>query len=123
MIRRDLRTIHESLYDMLRVSFAALRRYNDVRTLETRVQLRVALHRGEVYENPDGVVSHAVNLAFRILDAKSAKSALAQSGGMLALIASNDFFHDVIAQEPSAVPSWTLCSNSRSSVSRTAGRC
>ncbi|MFC0109405.1 effector-associated domain 2-containing protein [Kibdelosporangium aridum] len=84
---------------------AALRRYNEMHTLETRVQLRVALHHGEVYANSDGVVSHAVNLAFRILDAKPAKSALAQTGGMLALIASNDFFQDVIAQEPSAVPS------------------
>ncbi|CAM3658862.1 hypothetical protein KIPE111705_19310 [Kibdelosporangium persicum] len=83
---------------------AALRRYNAVHASEARVQLRVALHHGEVYENSDGVVSHAVNLAFRILDAKPAKSALAQTGGMLALIASNDFYHDVIAQEPDAAP-------------------
>jgi hypothetical protein len=83
---------------------AGLREYNAVHTVEARVQLRVALHAGEVYENSNGVVSQAVNLAFRILDAKPAKSALATTGGMLALIASNEFYRDVIQQEPAADP-------------------
>nr|CTQ92329.1 High-affnity carbon uptake protein Hat/HatR [Kibdelosporangium sp. MJ126-NF4] len=83
---------------------AALRRYNTVHAPEARVQLRVVLHHGEVHMNSEGVVSHAVNLAFRLLDAKPAKSALADSGGMLALIASDDFYHEVIEQDPAADP-------------------
>lgn len=81
---------------------AALRRYNAVHAVEARIQLRVAMHHGEVHENTEGVVSHAVNLTCRILDAAQAKSALAQGGGMLALIASEAFYHDVIEQDPAA---------------------
>ncbi|ONI85226.1 hypothetical protein ALI144C_12975 [Actinosynnema sp. ALI-1.44] len=83
---------------------SALRRYNSVHAAEARVQLRVALHHGEVYADSEGVVSHAVNLTFRLLDAGQAKSALADSGGLLALIASDEFYRDVIEQDPAADP-------------------
>jgi hypothetical protein len=83
---------------------AALREHNARHSRPARVQLRVALHHGEVYANSDGVISQAVNLAFRILDAKPAKAALAATGAMLALIASNEFYHDVVSQEPAADP-------------------
>lgn len=83
---------------------ACLREYNAVHTTESQIMLRVALHAGEVYQNTNGVVSQAVNLAFRIVDAAPAKSALAASGGMLALIASNDFYHNVVQHEPAADP-------------------
>lgn len=55
---------------------AGLRRYNALHSVEAAVQLRVGFHSGEVYENRLGVVSQAVNHAFRILDASAAKSAL-----------------------------------------------
>jgi hypothetical protein len=83
---------------------ACLREYNAVHTTESQIMLRVAVHAGEVYQNTNGVVSQAVNLAFRIVDAAPAKSALAASGGMLALIASNDFYHNVVQHEPAADP-------------------
>jgi hypothetical protein len=83
---------------------AGLRAYNAVHALEARMQLRAAFHAGEVYLDSDGAVSPALNHAFRILDAKPAKVALAGSGGMLALIASNHFYQEVIKQEPAAAP-------------------
>lgn len=83
---------------------AALREHNARHSKPARVQLRVALHHGEVYANNEGVISQAVNLAFRILDAKPAKAALEATGAMLALIASNEFYHDVVTQEPAADP-------------------
>jgi hypothetical protein len=83
---------------------AALREHNARHSKPARVQLRVALHHGEVYANNEGVISQAVNLAFRILDAKPAKAALEATGAMLALIASNEFYHDVVSQEPAADP-------------------
>jgi Effector-associated domain 2 len=83
---------------------SALREYNARASEPARVQLRVALHHGEVYANDDGVVSQAVNHAFRILDAKPAKTALASTGATLALIASNAFYQDVVSQEPAADP-------------------
>lgn len=83
---------------------AGLRRHNAVHSPEARIQLRVGLHAGEVSQNDRGVVSQAVNLAFRILNAPQAKSALRSSAGVLALIVSDAFYHDVIVQEPAADP-------------------
>jgi hypothetical protein len=83
---------------------AALRQYNAVHSSEAAMQLRVGLHAGEVRHNQHGVVSPAVNFAFRILDAAAAKQALRQSTGVLAVIASNVFYHDVIMNEPAADP-------------------
>ena len=81
-----------------------LREHNARSSEPVRVQLRVALHHGEVYANDVGVVSQAVNHAFRLLDAKPAKTALATSGSVLALIASDEFYRDVVSQEPAADP-------------------
>jgi hypothetical protein len=83
---------------------AALRRYNAVRSPEASVQLRISLHFGEVLQNRNGVVSPAVVFAFRILDAPVAKSALKESAGMVAFIASDLFFREVIAQDAAADP-------------------
>lgn len=83
---------------------AGLRRHNEVHSPEAAVQLRVALHEGEVYQDGHGAVSQAVNLACRILDAPEAKSALRLSTGVLALIASDTFYHNVIVHDPAADP-------------------
>jgi hypothetical protein len=83
---------------------AELRRYNAVHSAEATVQLRVALHAGEVVQDSHGAVSQAVNLASRILEAAEAKSALQSSTAVLALIASNAFYHEVIVQDPAADP-------------------
>ncbi|MCA1694027.1 MAG: hypothetical protein LC749_04465, partial [Actinobacteria bacterium] len=83
---------------------AGLRRHNAVHSAEATVQLRVVLHAGEAYQDGHGVVSQAVNLAFRILEAPEAKSALKLSTGVLALIASDTFYHDVIVHDPATDP-------------------
>ena len=83
---------------------AELRRHNAVHSPEAAIQLRVALHTGEVYQDDRGAVSQAVNVAFRILDAPQAKSALRSSTGVLALLASDAFYQDVIVQDPAADP-------------------
>lgn len=83
---------------------ARLHRYNAVHSAEARVQLRVAVHAGEVHHTPQGSVSQAVNFTFRILDAAEAKAALKESGAVLALIASDSFYRDVIVHDPAAEP-------------------
>ncbi|MEV7092234.1 hypothetical protein AB0M80_05275 [Amycolatopsis sp. NPDC051045] len=83
---------------------AELRRYNSVHVDEANVQLRVALHAGEVFQASHGTVSQATSFAFRILDAPEAKRALKESGAMLALIVSDGFYHDVVVHDPAAVP-------------------
>lgn len=83
---------------------AGLRRHNAVHSAEAAVQLRVVLHNGEVYQDGHGAVSQAVNFAFRILEAPEAKSALRLSTGVLAVIASDDFYHNVIVHDPAADP-------------------
>ncbi len=83
---------------------AAVRRYNFTRKETARFKLRVGLHAGDIRRNDKGWVGHAVNLAFRILDAAEAKTALAQSDGVVALIVSNHFFTEVIEQDPGTAP-------------------
>ncbi|MFD8494597.1 hypothetical protein [Amycolatopsis sp. NPDC059657] len=83
---------------------AGLRRHNAKHAEEARFQLRVALHAGEIHENENGLVSPALNLACRLVDAPRAKSALRVTGAMLAIVASELFYEDVIRHEPGADP-------------------
>lgn len=84
---------------------AELRRYNAAHRAEASVQLRISLHFGEVVQNRNGVISKAVNTAFRIAEAAPAKAALKESASMVAIIASDLFYHEVIEQDPAANPS------------------
>ncbi len=83
---------------------AWLRRHNAVYRPEAQVKIRVALHEGEVQQDGQGVLSPAVNLAFRIVDAPEAKSMLRLTSCVLALIASDDFYQGVIVHDPAADP-------------------
>ncbi|MCE7008155.1 AAA family ATPase [Kibdelosporangium philippinense] len=83
---------------------AALRRHNRGCTEVVRIRLRVAVHAGEVHHDTHGVVGTAINLAFRLLDAAAVKSALAASPGVIALIASEWFFEEVIRHDPASNP-------------------
>ena len=83
---------------------AGLRRHNAVHSAEATVQLRVALHAGEVRQASHGSVSQAVSFTFRLLEAPEVKAALKQSGAELALIVSDTFYADVVKQDPAAVP-------------------
>jgi class 3 adenylate cyclase len=83
----------ESLPSML---MAALEKHNDEHPDQQQVRLRMALHAGEVTYDEHGVTGAAVNLAFRLLDAKDLKAVLARSPGVLAVIVSSWFYEEVV---------------------------
>jgi tetratricopeptide (TPR) repeat protein len=68
------------------------------------MRLRLALHAGEIHHDDYGLVGTAINLAFRMLDAKPLKKALAESTGVLGVIASQWFFDEVIRHDPTNHP-------------------
>ncbi|XVQ11366.1 hypothetical protein ACQP1W_01960 [Spirillospora sp. CA-255316] len=86
--------------DVLQHLAVALAGHNELHAQGARVRLRIALHAGEIYQDEHGVSGTAANVAFRLLDAKPLKHALAHSAGALAVIASDRIFHDVIRHTP-----------------------
>ena len=81
-----------------------LREHNSTRPAPEQIQLRMALHAGELHYNDHGVAGASVNLTFRLLDAEPLKSALAGSPGVLALITSDWFFEEVVRHSPAGRP-------------------
>jgi tetratricopeptide (TPR) repeat protein len=79
---------------------AALAAHNQTCGLGSRIRVRVALHAGEVRKDKYGVVGSCVDRTFRLLEAEEAKLALRDSPAILALIASEWFFEEVIRHEP-----------------------
>lgn len=75
---------------------ATLRQHNRQHPREERIRLRMALHAGEINYDQHGVTAKSINLAFRLLDAKPLKDALAGSSGVLALIVSQWFYEEVV---------------------------
>lgn len=82
----------------------ALRRYNHTRTPQAQIRLRVSVNSGDVLYDGKGWVGEAIDSAFRILDAQTAREALAESDRMIAFISSQRFFEDVIAPDPGLLP-------------------
>ncbi len=78
----------------------ALCEHNATHCAEEQIRLRMSLHAGEINYDEHGVTSAAINLAFRLLDARPLKDALAHSRGVLALIASSWFFDEVVRHIP-----------------------
>jgi class 3 adenylate cyclase len=83
---------------------ATLTAHNRTHPDEERIRLRMSLHAGEVLYDPYGVTGEAINWAFRLVDAEPLKTALARSPGVLAIIASSWFFHQVIRHAAADVP-------------------
>jgi hypothetical protein len=77
---------------------AALALHNKRHPAVERIQLRLALHAGEIVEDEHGVTSSSINHTFRILEARAIKVAFAESTGILAVIGSSWFFEEVIRQ-------------------------
>jgi tetratricopeptide (TPR) repeat protein len=75
---------------------AALKHHNSEQPCQQSVRLRMALHAGEVTYDEHGVTGASVNLAFRLLDAKDLKAALARSPGVLAVMVSSWFYEEVV---------------------------
>lgn len=83
---------------------AALREHNKTCSREARIRLRVAVHAGEIQYDNHGVAGTAINLTFRLLETEALKVALADSPGVLALIASKWFYEEVIRHTPASHP-------------------
>jgi hypothetical protein len=83
---------------------AALEEHNAACEQQARIRLRAVLHAGEVRIDDYGVAGAAINLAFRLLESAALRSLLAGSPGVLALMASEWFFQEVIRHEPTNSP-------------------
>lgn len=83
---------------------AALRQHNAIHAREASIQLRLVLHSGQIRMDGTGVVGPALNFAFRLLAAPVAKQTLRESTGILTVVTSDEFYKDVISQEPAAAP-------------------
>ncbi len=81
-----------------------LREYNHDAAEGAGIRLRVVIHAGDVSHAAHGVAGTAVNMAFRLLDSDELRNALDRSQGLLALITSGDFFHQVVESHPAANP-------------------
>ena len=78
--------------------------HNGTHDAEAQIRLRMAVHAGEIRPDGHGVTGPAVNLAFRLLEAERLRAALRSSAGVLAVIASQWFFEEVIRNEPASAP-------------------
>ena len=87
-----------------RAMAAALCEHNEACTREAQIRLRVAVHAGEIQHDDHGVAGTSINLTFRLLAAEALKVALAGSPGVLALIASNWLYEEVIRHAPASHP-------------------
>jgi class 3 adenylate cyclase len=84
---------------------AALHEHNRTHHRQACVRLRMAIHAGEVLGDEHGVAGTAINFTARLVDAKPLKRALRRSSDVIALIASEWFFDEVIRHHPVSVPS------------------
>jgi vWA-MoxR associated protein C-terminal domain/vWA-MoxR associated protein middle region 0 len=83
---------------------AALQRYNECHAVPAVIQLRVALHSGEVRKTDLGWDGDALNFIRRIIDAEPAKTELRDTRGVLATIVSERFFREVFEPDPATEP-------------------
>ncbi|MFD8496832.1 ATP-binding protein [Amycolatopsis sp. NPDC059657] len=74
----------------------SLREHNRAHRAEEQIRLRMALHAGEIHYDEHGVVGRPVNLTFRLLELPVLKRALADSGGLLAVVTSAWFYDEVV---------------------------
>ena len=83
---------------------SALREHNAIHAREASIRLRLVLHSGPIEQDEAGVAGPELNVAFRLLAAPVAKERLHASTGVLAVVASDHFYRNVIAQKPAAAP-------------------
>lgn len=83
---------------------SALWRHNATAAASSQFKLRIGIHAGDIRRNTHGWVGQAVNIAARILEADQVKAALARSDGVLAFVASDYFYSEVIAPDPGVGP-------------------
>ena len=83
----------------------ALVRHNAAHPKQERIRLRMALHAGEVHQDPHGFAGVSINRAFRLIEAPASRTALRDSSGVVALIVSDWFYDEVVRHHPAAAPS------------------
>lgn len=83
---------------------SALQAHNEVHPPEERIRMRLVLHAGEITRDKRGVTAPAIIHAFRLLDAPALKDALRDSGGVLAVVASEWFYDEVVRHHPEYAP-------------------
>jgi hypothetical protein len=83
---------------------AAMEERGGERAVATQIQLRMAVHAGEVTFDEHGVLGQAIDHTFRLVDAAELKAALAGSMDACALIVSDWFYGDVVYHHQDAKP-------------------
>lgn len=83
---------------------AALCRHNRLHRESARIQLRAALHAGQVQSDDNGLSGRAVIHLFRLLQSAAPKRALAIYHADLALIVSGYVYQEIIQQEDDPTP-------------------
>ena len=83
---------------------AMLAEHNAACEVQERIRLRMALHAGEVHQDAHGWAGVSLNRAFRLIDAPACRTALNGSSGVLAVIASDWFYDEVVRHDPAAEP-------------------
>ncbi|MFD0533045.1 hypothetical protein ACFQY7_03920 [Actinomadura luteofluorescens] len=81
----------------------ALRRHNELAAEHARMRLRIALHSGPLESDAKGIVGTSVNHVNRLLDAPSFKEALAAVPADLGVLASDEFYREVIREGRGAI--------------------
>lgn len=92
-------SVIDPLADHLR---AGVRAYNKICNDLARMNLRVAVHAGQVYFDANGVCGYAVTQLFRMLEAGQVKAVLTESGSDFVLVTSSMFYEEVVS------PGWGL---------------
>jgi hypothetical protein len=77
---------------------ATVRDHNATHPAGQQIRLRMALHAGEVELVGDSATGAAIVHAFRLIDAPELKQTLAKSSGVIAVITSDWFYHEVVKQ-------------------------
>ena len=86
-------TLIHPLVDLIR---AGVRCHNRLSSPAAAIQLRMAVHSGQVHRDSNGLAGEAVVHLFRLLDATAAKDSLAATGAELALVVSSYLHQTVI---------------------------
>jgi hypothetical protein len=86
--------------DRLRI---LIRDHNHVSCDAARIQLRVAAHIGAVHHDGHGFVGHELTHLHRLLDARSLRRKLSESGAEVAFITSSYVYENVVRRRPDLV--------------------
>ena len=87
-------TLIHPLADLIR---AGVRCHNRLSCPAAAIQLRMAVHAGQVHRDANGLAGETVVHLFRLLDAAPAKTALAVTGAELALVVSG-YVHQTVVR-------------------------